>query len=154
MLRAIAQEDGLVNVKAQLNVMIANVVTRMVLNKRSMGVIKDDTVDLAEAQEFRETVEEIERHLGAFDISDYVPAFARWDLQGYQKRSKQLHKHIDKLIAKIMAEHRARRQFGPVPECDQDMVDVLLEKLEGDGTSTKHQLTEDNVKGLINVRIP
>lgn len=51
-----------------------------------------------------------------------------------------------------MAEHQARRQFGPVPECDQDMVDVLLEKLEGDGTSN-NQLSENNVKGIIQVRI-
>lgn len=152
MLRAIAQEEGLVNVKAQLNVMISNVISRMILNKRFMGVIKDDTVDLAEAQEFRETTEEIEYLLGAFNISDFIPVLARWDLQGYQQRMEKLHKRIDVFIRKIMAEHQARRQFGPVPECDQDMVDVLLEKLEGDGTSN-NQLSENNVKGIIQVRI-
>lgn len=152
MLRAIAQEEGLVNVKAQLNVMISNVISRMILNKRFMGFTNDDTVDLVEAQEFRETTEEIENLLGAFNIGDFIPMLARWDLQGYHQRLKKVHKQIDTFIGKIMAEHRARRQFGPVPECDQDMVDVLLEKLEGDGTSN-NQLSEKNVRGIIQVRI-
>lgn len=151
MLHAIAQE-GLVDVKAQLNVMISNVVSRMILNKRFMGVIKDDTVDLAEAREFRETIEEIEYLLGVFNIGDFIPVLAKWDLQGYRQRTEKLHKHMDKFIRKIMAEHQTRREFGVVPECDEDMVDVLLDKLKGDGTSN-NQLSEDNVKGVIQVSI-
>lgn len=153
MLHSIKQEVGPVDLHAQFSILMTNIVCRMVFNKRYVGVSEgDNTVDKAEVQEFRETIEEWEWLLGAFSIGDFIPALAWLDLvQGYVRRMKKVQKNLHEFATKIIAEHRAKRQNSQMLESDKDMVDVLLDESEAK-TSGDH-ITEGNIMGVILVSI-
>jgi hypothetical protein len=44
---------------------------------------------------------------GLFNISDFVPALARLDLQGVQAKLRRVHHQFDGLITKLLVEHAA-----------------------------------------------
>lgn len=156
MLRAIQTQlaEGPVDVHAQLNVLISNIVSRMVLNKRFVGVLDVSTVDHSEAQEFRETIEEWARLRGGFSVGDYIPALAWLDIgKGYVRRCRKVHKRMDAFVTRIIAEHQARREnvnYSSIAESDKDMVDVLLD--EHETKTSGYQPTAENIKGVIMVR--
>ena len=157
MLRAIHAQsmlsEGPVNVQAQVNSLISNIVSRMVLNKRFVGVLDVNTAEHSEAQEFRETIEEWAKLRGGFSVGDYIPALAWVDVvQGYARRCRKVHKRMDAFVTRIIAEHRARREngnYGRLAESEKDMVDVLLD--EHEAKSSGYQPTADNIKGVIMV---
>lgn len=149
MLHSIKREVGAVDLHAQFSILMANIVCRMVFNKRYVGVSEGDK---AEAQEFRETIEEWELLLGTVSIGDFIPALAWLDLlQGYARRSRKVQMRLHEFATKIIAEHQAKRQNSPMLESDKDMVDVLLDEFEAK-TSSNH-ITEANVKGVILVSV-
>ena len=137
----------------QFNVLMTNIVCRMVLNKRYVGVSKGgNTLDKVETQEFRETIEEWELLLGCVSIGDFVPALAWLDLvQGYGRRLRKVQKSLHEFATRVIAEHRARRQNSPMLDSDKDMVDVLLDECEA--KASDNQITEGNIMGVILVSI-
>ena len=145
---------NLVNLQALVNVMLSTVVSHMLLNKRYMGVSEgDNTVDHPKLNiSGTRTIEEIEFLLGCFNIGDFIPALAWLERQGYAWRLKKLHKRMDEFVNKILADHRTKRELGLVPECDQDLVDVLFNQLEGSDSSV-YQFSKANVKAVILARI-
>jgi len=86
---------------------------------------------------------------GLFNISDFVPALARLDLQGVQAKLRRIHHQFDGLITKLLAEHAAtaadRARRGR-----QDFVDRLRASMDaGADDESGETITEVNIKGLI-----
>uniref|UniRef100_A0A0D9VUC5 Flavonoid 3',5'-hydroxylase n=1 Tax=Leersia perrieri TaxID=77586 RepID=A0A0D9VUC5_9ORYZ len=82
---------------------------------------------------------------GLFNISDFVPALARLDLQGVQAKLRRIHNKFDELITKLLAEHAATagdRAGRP------DFVDRLRAAIGVDDEDGE-TITEVNIKGLI-----
>lgn len=153
MLHSIKQEVGPVDLHDQFSILMANIVCRMVINQRYVGVSNgDNTVDKVDVQEIRETIEEWETLLGCASIGDFIPALAWLDLlQGYGRRLRKVQKRLHEFATKIIAEHRAKRQNSPMLESDKDMVDVLLD--ENEAKTSGNHITEENMMGVILVSI-
>lgn len=88
---------------------------------------------------------------GLFNISDFVPALARLDLQGVQAKLRRIHHQFDALITKLLADHAATAA-DRAREGRQDFVDKLRASMDDDDDG--HTITEVNIKGLIFVSSP
>jgi hypothetical protein len=124
-----AQKGQPVDFKLKLNALTANVVARIVLNKRFTGCVDSTAQEEAEAHEFKEIIEELFILQGKFMIGDYIPWLRPLDLGGTEKRMKDLAKRIDAFLDGIIDEHELKRQKGPIAEEDKDMIDVLLNEM-------------------------
>eukprot|EP00253_Pinus_taeda_P030455 PITA_30455 len=80
---------------------------------------------------------------GSFNIGDYIPYLAWMDLQGLNRRLKNIHKIQDDLLEKILEEHFSQNN----PKAMPDLVDVLLAALADEKLG--FQITRDNIKSLI-----
>ena len=86
---------------------------------------------------------------GLFNISDFVPALARLDLQGVQAKLRRVHHQFDGLITKLLAEHAATAADRARRGC-QDFVDRLRATMDaGADDESGETITEVNIKGLI-----
>ena len=86
---------------------------------------------------------------GMFNISDFVPALARLDLQGVQAKLRRVHHQFDGLITKLLAEHAATAADRARRGC-QDFVDRLRATMDaGADDESGETITEVNIKGLI-----
>ncbi|CDP18924.1 unnamed protein product, partial [Coffea canephora] len=99
-------------------------------------------------EEFQEMIDTWYLLSGVFNIGDWIPWLDRFDLQGYVKQMKELHKKFDRFHNHVLDDHQARRKterdFIP-----KDMVDILLQYAEDPDLQVK--LTRDQIKGLIQV---
>jgi hypothetical protein len=86
---------------------------------------------------------------GLFNISDFVPALARLDLQGVQAKLRRVHHQFDGLITKMLAEHAATAA-DRARQGRQDFVDRLRDAMDaGADDESGETITEVNIKGLI-----
>jgi hypothetical protein len=83
---------------------------------------------------------------GSFNIGDYIPFLARMDLQGLNRRYKNIQKTQDYLLEKIINEHVSHKNK---PKAMPDLVDVLL-AASADETM-EFKITRENIKTVINV---
>lgn len=144
-----AHQGRLIDLKLKINALTANIVARMVLNKRFTGCI-DSTVETeAEAHQFKEMMEEHFLLLGVFMIGDYIPWLSPLDLGGTEKRMKALRKRLDAFLDDILEVHEVKRAKGPIPEEDQDVIDVLLNEMYQQDSNESKQLDTNNVKSTI-----
>jgi flavonoid 3',5'-hydroxylase len=84
---------------------------------------------------------------GLFNISDFVPALARLDLQGVQAKLRRIHRQFDALITKLLQEHAATAEER-ARQGRQDFVD-RLRQASNDDEEEGETITEVNIKGLI-----
>jgi len=90
---------------------------------------------------------------GMFNISDFVPALARLDLQGVQAKLRRVHHQFDGLITKLLVEHAATAA-DRARDGRQDFVDRLRAAIDAgadDDDESGEKITEVNIKGLISV---
>nr|CAD1833806.1 unnamed protein product [Ananas comosus var. bracteatus] len=94
---------------------------------------------------YKDMIVELLTGAGLFSVGDFVPAVAWMDLQGVQKKMRDIHRRFDKMIEEMLAEHAAgaaeRRRQGRT-----DFVDVVLANRQGDDGET---VSDVNIKGLI-----
>ena len=143
------QGQGVVDFKLKLNALTANVIARIVLNKRFTGCVDSTAAEEAEAHEFKEIIEELFILQGTFMIGDFVPWLRPLDLGGTEKRMKALRVRLDHFLDKIIHEHEAKRAKGVIAEEDKDMVDVLLNEMEGQAPEEENRIDLNNVKSTI-----
>lgn len=148
MIRAIHAEEKTVELKSHLTTMISNIVSRMVLNKRYVGVADPNSTQIE--KDFPDMVQTHFRLSGMFVPGDFIPALKWLDLGGFEAQMKKHKLRMDAFVSDIVAQHRERRAKGPVPANEHDYVDVLLDQMEM--KDAQFQLTEDHVKALILVR--
>jgi hypothetical protein len=82
---------------------------------------------------------------GAFNFGDYIPYLAWMDLQGLNRRLKDIHTIQDDFLEKILDEHVAQN----VPNVTRDLVDVLL--AASADKEMEIQITRDNIKAILYV---
>lgn len=80
-----------------------------------------------------------------FNIGDYIPFLAWMDLQGLERRLKNMHSIIDSLLEKIIDEHVAQND----PTTTQHLVAVLL--AASADKDTELQITRHNIKAVLYV---
>lgn len=144
-----AQQGQIVDFKLKLNALTANVVARIVLNKRFTGCVDSTAQEEAEAHEFKEIIEELFILQGTFMIGDYIPWLRPLDLGGTEKRMKALRVRIDGFLDKIINDHETKRRKGPIKEEDKDMIDVLLNELYEQDPKETQKLDMNNIKSTI-----
>nr|ACN40196.1 unknown [Picea sitchensis] len=80
---------------------------------------------------------------GSFNIGDYIPYLAWMDLQGLNRRLKNIHKTQDALLEKIVEEHFSQNKPNAMP----DLLDVLLAASADENLGL--QITRDNIKSAV-----
>ncbi|KAK9114883.1 hypothetical protein Syun_021680 [Stephania yunnanensis] len=77
---------------------------------------------------FRPIINEVLAFAGGFNVGDYVPFLAPFDVQGLLPRMKAASKNFDEVVEKIIEEHikDAKEQNGQV----RDFIDVMLSLME------------------------
>ncbi|XP_050376947.1 cytochrome P450 CYP736A12-like [Argentina anserina] len=141
-LKKASEEGGVVNVSELIGAMNENITYRMLL-----GCTTDDRFDL------KVIVEEMLLLIGAFNIADFVPSLAAFDIQGLTKRLKIISKQIDQLLEKIVDDHEqvARTKNGKQGR-HEDFVDVLLSLMNQPLNPNDEQvvhLDRANVKAIL-----
>ncbi|XP_061370789.1 flavonoid 3',5'-hydroxylase 2-like [Gastrolobium bilobum] len=127
-----------VGVAEMLTYAMANMIGQVILSRRvfeSKG---------SESNEFKDMVVELMTTAGYFNIGDYVPSLAWFDLQGIERGMKILHKKFDVMLTRMIEEHAASTHIRKVKP---DFLDVLLahhnENTDGE------KLTLTNIKALL-----
>ncbi|XP_038874643.1 flavonoid 3'-monooxygenase CYP75B137-like [Benincasa hispida] len=134
---------SVVNVGEQGFLTVFNVVTSMLWGGSVEGEQRDGL-----AAEFRETVSDMTELLGKPNVSDFFPSLARFDLQGIEKKMRELAPRFDRIFEKMIDQ-----RLKIVGEDDSrsvkknDFLQFLLEVKE-DGES-KTPLTMTHLKALL-----
>jgi len=66
-----------------------------------------------------------------------------------EKRMKAVQRRLDLFLNKVLSEHEAKGQQGPIAETDKDFVDVLLRTMHEQDESEPLKLDEDCIKATV-----
>lgn len=138
-----------VNVGEQMFLTVLNVITNMLWG----GTVKGEERASLGA-EFRQVVTEMTEHLGSPNISDFYPVLARFDLQGIQKKTRNLAQRLDRIFGR-MIEQRSKigglngGKGGDSGKDNKDFLQFLLQMK--DGGDAKNPLTMTHIKALLMV---
>ncbi|OIT00557.1 PREDICTED: cytochrome P450 93A3-like [Nicotiana attenuata] len=140
-------KDGVaVDIEAELLRASNNVISRMLMSERC-------SENEEEAGSMRKLVQEIAELTGKFNLSDYIWFFKNLDLQGFGKRTKDVHRRFDEVIERIINEHQeTRRKRNSLSkdgagELVKDLLDILLDIAEDQDSELT--LTRENIKAFI-----
>ncbi|CAI0413823.1 unnamed protein product [Linum tenue] len=101
--------------------------------------------------EFRELESEMLVLMGTPNVSDFIPALARFDLQGIEKKSKRLLDKFDEILSSVIEERlRAVEKRGGNGR--KDFLQVLLDLNRHGGSDGESYVTTNQVKALLMVR--
>nr|AHI15953.1 flavonoid 3',5'-hydroxylase [Pohlia nutans] len=148
-LRVIPQDGAtVVQVRTYVEVVVVNILSRMILKKRFMaGIGKEhEGQELEEVRKFRTLSEEIAELSVHIDPSDFISIFKLVDLQGYRRRLRNLKARMDAFMSNIVSEHLVQRKLsGSLTE--KDMVDVLLDQMED--KTLRFDITDKSVYSVL-----
>ncbi|KAF8768561.1 hypothetical protein HU200_007505 [Digitaria exilis] len=115
---------------------------------RNLASLDDD----GECREFQEVVTDIMEAVGSPNVSDYFPALAKADLQGWRRHLAWLFARLHRIFdEEIDARLRGRREAGGgEAKKNDDFLDLLLDAAE-DGDNTAG-LDRDTLRSLFTVR--
>lgn len=138
-----AREGRAVVVPEVLVCALANIVGQVTVSKRVFDAQGEDS------NRYKDMIVSLLTGAGLFNISDFVPALARLDLQGVQARLRRVHRQFDALITELLADHAATAA-DRAREGRQDFVDRLrASSMDGGDDDGGETITEVNIKGLI-----
>ncbi|XP_059281633.1 cytochrome P450 93A3-like [Lycium ferocissimum] len=136
-----------IDIEAELLRVSNNVISRMIMSERC-------SEDNREAGSIRKLVHDIAELTGKFNLSDYIWFCKNLDLQGFGKRTKDVHKRFDKMMERIINEHEETRRKRNSQSKDggetvviKDLLDILLDISEDECSEMK--LTRENIKAFI-----
>ncbi|XP_024519339.1 cytochrome P450 703A2 [Selaginella moellendorffii] len=127
-----------VDLRDAFNGLTSNMMTRMLLGKRYFGP-GDPGPEVG--AELKAMIAEGILMMNGFNISDYLPFLRFLDLQGQERRMKQIMRHIDGLATALLLELAPR--IGKKPE---SFVDILV-NLRGE--NGEPHLPEDVMKAVM-----
>ncbi|RDX58155.1 Flavonoid 3',5'-hydroxylase 2, partial [Mucuna pruriens] len=125
-------------VAEMLTYSMANMIGQVILSRRVFETKG------SESNEFKDMVVELMTVAGYFNIGDFVPFLAPFDLQGIERGMKQLHNKFDALLTKMIEEHVAssfKRKGKP------DFLDMVMAHHSQNTDREKLSLT--NIKALL-----
>ncbi|KAJ9184725.1 hypothetical protein P3X46_004424 [Hevea brasiliensis] len=131
-----------VDVGKQLIRATNNVISRMTMSQRC-----SDGED--EADEVRKLTQETAELTGKFNLSDFIWFCKNLDLQGFNRRLKEVHDKFDKMMERIIGEHQEARKIKKETGGDsmKDLLEILLDISEDANSEMK--LTRENIKAFI-----
>jgi hypothetical protein len=150
-------QDGrtVVPVRTYIEVVVTNILSRMVLKKR-FGAVAGKTVDapvegneVEQVRNFADLIEEIAEASFRLDVGDFVPALRRIDLLGFRRHLRHLKKRMFVFVSKIISEHLEQRQKSSAVY-EKDMVDALLDEM--DDTTSRFGISNEHISSLLWVR--
>ncbi|CAL1400611.1 unnamed protein product [Linum trigynum] len=134
-----------VNVTEELMTYSNNVISRMMLGSETGG---------GHADVARQVIREVSQIFGEFNVSDFVWCLRKFDIQGFKRRSHDIHRRYDELLESIIGsreqarkEESTRNEAGDEDDKVKDFLDVLLDVMEDDGAEI--ELTRDHIKALV-----
>ncbi|KAI3730484.1 hypothetical protein L1987_61654 [Smallanthus sonchifolius] len=141
-MKAASKARKVVNLSETVSSVIEGMVCRMLFGK------KND-----ERFVFKNVIDKIMEATGTFNLSDYVPILAPFDLQGLTKRLKSLCKELDEMFEILIDEHEKHNQTSESPNRDQmDFIDILL-SLKHEYSNTHDELSytidRSNMKAIL-----
>lgn len=137
------QKEGM-ELEVELAKITSNVISRMTMSQKCS---EDDN----EAGEIRKLVKETTEIAGRFNLSEHIWFFKNLDLQGFEKRCKEIHDRFDAMMEKIIKEHEeARKEDKGRGEKAEDLLDILLDISEDKNSEIR--LKKDHIKAFIMVR--
>jgi hypothetical protein len=150
-------QDGrtVVPVRTYIEVVVTNILSRMVLKKR-FGAVAGKTVDapvegneVEQVRNFAELIQEVRDVSFRLDAGDFVPALRRIDLLGFRRHLRHLKKRMFVFVSKIISEHLEQRQKSSAVY-EKDMVDALLDEMED--TTSRFGISNEHISSLLWVR--
>ncbi|KAK1416294.1 hypothetical protein QVD17_32083 [Tagetes erecta] len=141
-IKAASKARNVVNLSEIVCSTIEGMVCRMLFGKKN-----DDRFV------FKTIIDKSMEATGLFNVADYVPILAPFDLQGLTKRFKSLSKELDEMFEILIDEHEKRNQASESPNRDQmDFIDILL-SLKQEHSSTNDELSytidRSNMKAIL-----
>ena len=125
-----SQEGKSINMRDLFGSLTSNAITRMILGQRFFG---PKGAGPQVAADHKAKIYESFSLINAFNIGDYLPFLRPLDLQGHEKRMKEIMKWVDELYDRIIQEQRLvlekGNEAGPV-----NFVHTLLEAEDQDKT--------------------
>ncbi|KAJ1409906.1 Cytochrome P450 [Sesbania bispinosa] len=132
-----------VDVGGELLTLTNSVISRMTMS-RTCSENDGDVEDI------RKMVEDTAELAGKFNVSDYIWFCKNLDLQGMNKRLKEILDRFDTMMERVIEEHQVerkkRKERGEGAQI-RDLLDILLEIHEDESTEIK--LTRVNIKAFI-----
>ncbi|GLJ55406.1 hypothetical protein SUGI_1189490 [Cryptomeria japonica] len=120
------QLQSIVNMRSVFSRFTFNIMMTMIIDEKYFGEESGISVDL-----IIHLIEEFFVLNGVIDIGDYIPWLKWFDLQGYVKAMKKLHKNLDLYMQRIVEKHR-EKGIKDGEEMD-DFIDVLISQAEKNG---------------------
>ncbi|KAJ4793897.1 Cytochrome P450 93A2 [Rhynchospora pubera] len=138
-----SQTGEAVNLSKELIKLTNNVITRMVASNTA----GDD------AEVSRQVVKQVAEVMGTFNVGDYISFLRGFDVQGLNKKIREVHQNFDNLLegfitAKEKARSAATARGGEAKERPvKDLLDILLDVAEDPKAEVK--ITRENIKGFV-----
>ncbi|MED6176847.1 hypothetical protein PIB30_092232 [Stylosanthes scabra] len=130
--------------------------TNSVISRMTMSVTcceDGDNSNSDDAEAMRKMVKDTAELAGKFNVSDFIWLFKNWDLQGMNKRLKEILERFDSMIKRIIKEHEFVRKKKKEGESEgvsvRDLLDILLEIYEDKKRNDEIELSTDNIKAFI-----
>lgn len=131
-----ADQGKAVNLREYLHTMTMNSVCMMLFGKRYYGL---DTPQTEEGETFANVIRDVFDNVGRLNFADLIPALRWFDLQGIEAQWKRIRPQAERMVGKIIEEHRQKKAYtGRIDHTDtRDFVDVLLTPLGNEKLSDK-----------------
>lgn len=137
MIRCIANSDHPVNISKTVSTLVNDILFRMTFGK------KCSDQDSIRGKGINSMMKESFVVAGAFNVGDYIPYVGWMDLQGLNRRFKEIHSIQDEFLEKVIEEHVAQND----PNVERDLVDVLL--AASADKDMQPQITRENIKAIL-----
>lgn len=127
--------------------MTNNTISRMLMGQRCSSSEGEASI--------RSLVHEVAEITGKFNVGDFIWFCKNLDLQGFEKRCKDVHERFDRMMERIIKEHeegRKKKKEEGGNDGGKDLLDILLEISEDENAEMK--LTRENIKAFTLVRVP
>ncbi|XP_076939135.1 cytochrome P450 93A3-like [Bidens hawaiensis] len=133
-----AADGKSVELERELMKLTSNVISRLFMSKRC-------SEDEGESGAITKIVTEIAEIVGAFNLSDHIWICKNLDLQGFEKKSKDIRQRFDALFEMIITDHQVTRKQEKREA--RDLLDILLHISADESMEIK--LTRENIKVFI-----
>ncbi|KAM0942511.1 putative 3,9-dihydroxypterocarpan 6A-monooxygenase [Dioscorea sansibarensis] len=103
-------------------------------------------------EEMMNLTKEVNMLVGSFNVSDFIPALGRWDLQGLDKKIRDVHQRFDAMLERIIARKqnhliKSRSNNNNDNNNIKDLLDIMLD-IADDHHDSDIKLTRENIKSF------